>query len=1479
MKHTLSFLLFFILSFGITAQNPTENYIKRTVYTAPSTQGITENDTLVSITYFDGLGRPKQQVSVRGGFDRLSHNLLPWKRNWTVGSGSAPFFNQNGQESDNERIMGDNPFGRSALLWRCGNDPNSNADGGWNTDYFPVDNTIAYRYTVWVKRTGSMDGKTYHGTQNVNTLADTPHANPYFWADDPPQLDQWYLLVGIVHPYDYIGGDSGLSGVYDMQGNKVLDGVEFKWDATTSTSRFRSYLYYGTDTNVRQYFYNPILQKLDGSEASLEDILYERGAPDIVTPIVYDAFGRQTKEYLPYPATTQNGNIHLDPLAEIEAHYNIPKYGNTTNPYSEKILEASPLGRVMEQGAPGTPWMADPTSDTDHTIKFTYGTNTTDEVRLYRVTTTGNSYAPPLSTFNAILEEDGFYLPGRLYKTITKDENWQPGDEELHTTEEFKDFQGRVVLKRTYNTPPLGEPQGAVAHDTYYVYDDYGNLSFVIPPKVDTSDGVSPEELSALCYQYVYDHRNRLVEKKLPGKGWESIVYNKGNRPVFTQDQKLLTQGKWLFTKYDKFGRVLYTGLYASPDSREALQTTLEGHSPIYDHKTDTPTLIGGKQVYYINDAFPNTDLELLSINYYDTYTFDLDGAIEEDAYGVTPTTKTKTLTTGTKVRVLGTDHWITTVSWYDEKARPIYSYTHNPYLNTIDKVKHKVNFIGNILETATEHTKDGQAPITTIEKFTYDRMGRLLTHTHQITGQGEETLAENSYDALGQLIQKKIGNNTASPLQTVDYSYNIRGWLTGINDVSNLQNDLFGFQLHYDDPTGGTALYNGNISQTRWRTNNTDSSLKNYTYAYDPLNRITQAIDNTGNYNLNSISYDKNGNILSLNRQGHLNEITNDFGVMDELTYSYDSGNKLLKVEDTADDTFGFKDDAVNTPDTTPDYTYDANGNMLSDTNKNITGISYNHLNLPVEITFNADPNQKINYFYSADGIKQQKVVTDSGVTTTTAYTGGTVYENGSLKFIHQAEGYIEPDGAGGYDYVYQYKDHLGNIRLSYSDADDNGVIHGASTQLFFDDFEAASGWDGSGAGWGQSITSFDDTVTFDGDYSGRVYAAMGTSVAVHSNEWVAIDNTSDTDYIYTAWAYSESPIIRLGLGMKEDGEAGYLTLFDDILIIDELNKWVYVEKRVTVPAHITSLNVRIECAAWENRVGNVWFDNVSIRRVNEPVDVEIVEEKHYYPFGLVHWGYNSQVQGTYHPYGFNGKEEQTELDLNWLDFGARNYDATLGRWMNLDPLAEDYYEWSPYNFVYNSPLKFIDPTGMGPEWIDNGDGTYTAEVGDSAASLYNQHLKDKGYTFEEVDAMVQEQHGENYTEGGVEKSNIDKDDVVKVQGEMDVIAFDKAQAEAKETQTQEANNQEQAKIDKLENEIDSISHEITKSHERMGHYNAMADFDRKYLKSEREGVGTSAAYALSAARNETDSVRNVAKRKVLINKRDSIKKRISNN
>ena len=68
--------------------------------------------------------------------------------------------------------------------------------------------------------------------------------------------------------------------------------------------------------------------------------------------------------------------------------------------------------------------------------------------------------------------------------------------------------------------------------------------------------------------------------------------------------------------------------------------------------------------------------------------------------------------------------------------------------------------------------------------------------------------------------------------------------------------------------------------------------------------------------------------------------------------------------------------------------------------------------------------------------------MVTDNAVITTTDYAGAYIYENSSLKFMSQPEGYIEPDGAGGYEYVYQHKDHLGNIRLNYSDLNDDGMV-----------------------------------------------------------------------------------------------------------------------------------------------------------------------------------------------------------------------------------------------------------------------------------------------------------------------------------------------------------------------------------------------------------------------------------------------------
>ncbi len=872
------------------------------------------------------------------------------------------------------------------------------------------------------------------------------------------------------------------------------------------------------------------------------DIKAARDRDDIITHMEYDGYGRQEKEWLPYHEPTGSlGSYRGDRASATQGYYKTNYAEDFTtlstpnvNAHSQKEFENSPLNRVLKQAAPGQDWKL----GNGHEIGFGYQVNSqsNDAVPKFEVVFTGgNPEAPTLQKLS------GVYATGELYKNVTYDENHTSGTN--HSTEEFVDKNGRVILKRTYHNG---------SHDTYYVYDDYGNLTYVIPPKVDASDGVDATELNELCYQYKYDYRNRLVEKKLPGKGWEYIVYNKLDQPVLTQDANLRAQNRWLFTKYDAFGRVAFTGRHNSTASRTAMQNAANDTATYtqYVERIASAQTIAGTSIHYTSTSIPLGVDEIHTINYYDDYAFDwfsnLPSGYEGQAivnYNNANTEKTKGLATGTEVKVLDSSpvKWITTVTGYDEKGRAIYVKSANNYLETTDIVETELDFGGKVVQTRATHQRTGHSDIVTVDTFTYDHQGRLVRQQQTINGQAQETLVDNSYDHLGQLVQKEVGGG----LQTVRYAYNVRGWLKRINDPTNLGGDLFAFGINYNTVGhSGTPLYNGNIAETEWRTANTDNGLKWYRYAYDPLNRITSATANSSNYSLSGITYDKNGNLQSLTRRGHTNAAATSFGNMDILDYDYhnsEMSNRLYKVNDTGSKTYGFKDSSANNQ----DYWYDANGNMVRDLNKGIgttslDGISYNHLNLPREIKFDNNNNKKINYIYDALGTKVQKVANDNGSLTTTDYAGNFVYENGTLQFFSHPEGYVNANG-GGYDYVYQYKDHLGNIRLSYADDPSN------------------------------------------------------------------------------------------------------------------------------------------------------------------PGTPTIIEENNYYPFGLKHKGYNyggdtALGNDVAQRWKFGGKEYQEELNLNWYDVTARNYDPALGRWMNLDPLAEQMRRHSPYNFGFDNPIYFQDYDGMAP-------------------------------------------------------------------------------------------------------------------------------------------------------------------------------------
>ena len=263
------------------------------------------------------------------------------------------------------------------------------------------------------------------------------------------------------------------------------------------------------------------------------------------------------------------------------------------------------------------------------------------------------------------------------------------------------------------------------------------------------------------------------------------------------------------------------------------------------------------------------------------------------------------------------------------------------------------------------------------------------------------------------------MGKITTSDLQTVDFSYKIRGSLRGVNldNAGNLTNKVFSMKLGYED----TGFFDGNIGKQEWKSN-IDNVTRSFTYGYDAASRITQGIyastKANENYSLNAVSYDDNGNIKTLSRNGL--KSNNSFGLIDNLVYTYQANsNKIQKVDDSSGETASFTDATGVT-----DYTYSQDCSLTSDANKGITILEYNYLKKPRRIVKNG---VQILYQYDAMGNKLKETIGSN----ITDYNGNKIYKNGVLYQIAHDEGRI----ING-EYEYNIKDHLGNLRIAFRDS-----------------------------------------------------------------------------------------------------------------------------------------------------------------------------------------------------------------------------------------------------------------------------------------------------------------------------------------------------------------------------------------------------------------------------------------------------------
>ncbi|MET3038559.1 DUF6443 domain-containing protein [Chryseobacterium sp. NRRL B-14859] len=826
-------------------------------------------------------------------------------------------------------------------------------------------------------------------------------------------------------------------------------------------------------TASRNYIYSKTYLSEDGSKKS-ETVQYFDGlgrltqtisakstttGKDLVVPVYYDELGRQSKDFLPLPMPTANLGAQTVSEADVNSYYGV------SNAYVEKIPENSPLGQILEVAKPGDPWK----KGGGHTQKFDYKANVTaDQVKRYGITVSWSN-----ATVSFSLPTVGWYAENQLMKNITTDED---GNQRI----DFKNSQGQIVLARKMS--------GTIPIDTYYVYNVYDQLVLVITPKANekisqNNNVVTQTILDEYCYQYKYDHKNRMVEKKLPGTGfWEYFVYDKQNRLVLSQDSNQHLK-QWSFIKYDQLGRTVYTGLFANTDSRTAMQTTLNNmtsNALNNEKRTDTPFSLNGQTIYYTKNAFPTGNMTVLTVNYYDDYA---PGAparpntilgkvtlgtapVAYSSNGVTTYRSTKGMPTSSYTKNIEDDLWTQSHIWYDKDGRSIGSHTVN-HLGGYTKTEMDLDFSGIIKQSKTYHKRlntDTERVIT--ETFEYDGQNRMLVHKHRVDSRDEEVLTQNTYNDLGQVTVKKVGNSIASPLQTVKYTYNIHGNLTRINDPDNLGNDLFGYKINYNQVEGleipnadfpGLKVkpkYNGNIAEVSWKTLTEDNEpLKRYGYAYDDLNRLSAGfyqkagMENAREY-FEKIDYDIDGSILRLKRSEGVSAGNSLAAMIDNLRYEY-TGNRLVKVTDEQQNASGYP--YLATPNT---IAYDANGNMTSHLDKGISSIQYNYLNLPRQITQDAKVTQ---YTYRADGTKVKKLFGDLE----TNYLDGFQYKSTFLIESWNGQGTFHPDpnevpvlklriiptSEGYYDallnrYVYNFTDHLGNVRLSYTDTNGDGII-----------------------------------------------------------------------------------------------------------------------------------------------------------------------------------------------------------------------------------------------------------------------------------------------------------------------------------------------------------------------------------------------------------------------------------------------------
>lgn len=607
---------------------------------------------------------------------------------------------------------------------------------------------------------------------------------------------------------------------------------------------------------------------------------------DLVTLIQYDIVGRETQKFLPYVSGSTDGSYKVNPLIE-QTSFNSNQFSGENYYYGLTNYEPSSLDRIISTSAPGNSWVGN-----NRSVKTIYASNSViDAVREWFVV--NNSNIGNFGNYNASV----IYPTGSLYKIITT-------DEQDHQVIEFKEFDGKTVLKKVQNTATADDGSGS-GHNgwlcTYYIYDDMGNLRCVVQPMgvqalINNNWSFTSDILNEQCFRYEYDARNRMIMKQVPGAAFVYMIYDGADRLVMTQDGNMRNNNNsWMATVYDILDRPIQTGILSDGSIFSANYNGAYGSTAYPSTANNFEALT---EIHYDNYNNLSTAAPSLSASFLPNWNSQFSTVGSTFPYPEMPIQSSVNTTQGLptwsrkEIKQTGVSNtYLYSVMIYDDKGRVIQTQSQN-VANGLDIATIQYSWTGLLLTTVQQQNVSTSHSQTTVlvTQVTYDALGRPIQTQKKV----QNTLVNNNsmtdfvitsslkYDALGHLQYKDLGNTrpngtyTGMPLESQQFDYNVRGWLLGMNrqyvwnqtytnanvsqDATTISGEsytgnngspnYFGYDLGYDKTTSNAstlsqvfnnAQYNGNISGMVWKSAN-DIRLRKYDYTYDAVNRLTAA-------------------------------------------------------------------------------------------------------------------------------------------------------------------------------------------------------------------------------------------------------------------------------------------------------------------------------------------------------------------------------------------------------------------------------------------------------------------------------------------------------------------------------------------------------------------------------------------------------------------------------------------------------------